>query len=98
MTLFVFFALLALAVTGSTRTLGADPSTWSPKVNETETGTPDKCLACKTIVNFIENQQKICTVVPKNMEAVCEQLVHEYPPNVVCNDLCVKTKTYEIHL
>ena len=94
MALFVFFALLALAVTGSTRPLGADPRTWS----HNETDAPDKCLACKTIVNFIENQQKICTVVPKNMEAVCEQLIHEYPPDVICKDFCVKTKTYEIHV
>lgn len=98
MLLLVALTVLALTASASTRPLGADPRTWSPKPNETEAETVDKCLACKTIVNFIENQQKICTVVPKNMEAACQQLVHEYTPDVICKDLCVKTKTYEIHL
>jgi hypothetical protein len=87
-----------LALTASARSLGGDARTWSPKVNETATETVDKCVACKTIVNFIENQQKICTVVPKNLAATCEQLIREYPPDVICKNLCVKTKTYEIHL
>jgi len=78
--------------------LGGDPKTWSPTIEHNETEMPDKCTACKTIVSFIENQQKICTVVPKNMEAICNDLVKEYTPDVICGKLCAKKWTYTINL
>jgi len=96
MALVALVAFLALSA-ASARPLGSDPRTWSQQV-QNETETPDKCTACKVIVGFVENTQKICTVVPKSMEALCEQLVQQYPPDVLCKDLCVKTKTYEIHV
>ena len=91
----IFAVLISLlALTATARPLGSDPRTWTPQVqNET-----DRCTACNIIVGFVENTQKICTVVPKNMEALCEQLVHEYTPEVICKDLCVRINTYEINL
>lgn len=91
----VLATVLFLAICSATaRPLGSDPLTWTPHLNN-ET---DRCTACNIIVGFVENTQKICTVVPKNMEAICEQLVHEYTPEVICKDLCVRINTYEINL
>lgn len=91
MALVAFLALSAAAA----RPLGSDPRTWTPQVHNE---TVDKCAACKVIVGFVENTQKICTVVPKNMEAVCAELVQQYPPEVLCSDFCAKTNTYEIEV
>ena len=95
-TLVVFLALTATSSAG--RLFGKDPKTWSPKVLANETDEIDKCTACKVIIGFIENTQKICTVVPKSLEQICEDLVQEYPPDVLCQKFCVTTNTYEINL
>ena len=96
MILAVLVAFLAL-VNARPLLIGSDPATWSPKVvNETEV--VNKCNACKVIVGFVENTQKICTVVPKSLEEICNQIVQDYPPDVLCKDLCNKTTTYEITL
>ena len=100
--MFAIVLVSLLALVSAARPLdvliGGDPRTWSPALEHNETEMPDKCTACKTIVSFIENQQKICTVVPKNMEAICDELVKEYPPDVVCAKLCAKKWTYIINL
>jgi hypothetical protein len=99
MMLTLFVAFLALSVSSaSSRLIGSDPLTWSPRVVPNKTETPDKCSACRVMVNFVENTQKIYTVVPKNLETLCNEIVQQYPPDVLCNDLCTKTTTYEITL
>ena len=84
--LVVFLAITATS--SAARLFGKDPKTWSPKVIPNETEEVDKCAACKVIVGFIENTQNICSVVPKSLEPICEELVKEYPPEVLCEDLC----------
>ena len=93
LTLFVSF----LALVNARPLIGSDPLTWTPRVHN-ETEEVNKCAACKVMVNFVENTQKICTVVPKNLEEFCNQIVQQYPPDVLCKDLCVKTNIYEITL
>ena len=83
-------ALIATAAIARPINIGSDPHTWSPKMEpeQNETETVDKCNACKMIVSYIEYQQKVCTVVPDNYKAICDGLVKEFPPYVICQEFC----------
>jgi len=92
----LFIALLSITAGVARPLVGRDNHTWTPK-NVPPPPTPilllhpDSCDICKLLVTTFDSN--MCQRFPKNVEDVCEKLIHEIPASVICKDVCTKNET-----